>query len=135
MIKSFEPQPFDGLNTLPVYVSNTKAYFLTGKVPGGYEIVLAKLTTGDSMSAGNPLSHALFESFTDHGIRAKAARTRVSGRDREFAAVKNAMVETGVQFHPALPNSCETILYALGEWFQVQNPEITEVAVVSQTCH
>lgn len=135
MIKGFTAQPFDGLNTLPVYVSNTKTYFLTGKVPGGYEIILAKLTTGESMSAGNLLTHALFESFTDHGIRAKAARTRVSGRDREFVAVKNAMMETGVQFHPALPNSCETILYALGDWFQVQNPEITEVAVVSQSCH
>lgn len=135
MIKNFEPQPFDGLNALPVYVSNTKAYFLTGKISGGYEITLAKLTTGDSMSAGNPLSHALFESFTDRGIRAKAARTRVSGRDREFVAVKNAMMEAGVQFYPALPNSCETILYALGDWFQVQNPEITEVSVVSQNCH
>lgn len=135
MIKSFTPQPFEGVNTLPAYVSNTKVYFLTAKVPGGYEITLAKLTTGDSMSAGNPLSHALFESFSDHGERAKAARTRVCGHDREFAAVKNAMLETGVQFHPALPNSCETILYALGEWFQAQNPDIQEISVVSQSCH
>lgn len=135
MIKSFTPQPYEGTNPLPVYVSDTKTYFLTAKVPGGYEITLAKLTTGESVSAGNPLSHALFESFTDHGVRAKAARTRVTGRDREFVAVKNAMMETGVQFLPALPNSCETILYALGEWFSVQNPEITEVKVVSQSCH
>ena len=135
MIKDFNPQPFAGINTLPVYVNNTKTYFLTAEVTGGYEIILAKLTTGASMSAGNPLSHALFESFTDHGRRAKAARTRVSGPDGEFIAVKNAMMEVGIRFHPALPNSCETILYALGEWFQVQNPEISAFSVVSQNCH
>ena len=135
MVKNFNPQPFEGINTLPVYVNNTKTYFLIGKISGGYEIILAKLTTGESISAGNALNHALCESFTDHGVRAKAARTRVSGRDRELVAVKNAMIETGVQFYPALPNSCETILYALGDWFQMQNHEIAEVNVVSQNCH
>lgn len=135
MIKSYAPQPYDGLNALPSYVANIRAYTLIGSVPGNYQITLAKLTVGDSMSAGNPLAHALYESYTDHGERAKAARTRASGVDREFAAVKSAMRETGVDFHPALPNSCETILYSLGEWFKVQNPEIEEISLVSQSCH
>ena len=76
-----------------------------------------------------------FESFDDHGRRMKATRTRVSGFDREFVAVKSAMSGCGFAFHPALPGACETILYALGEFFQAQNPEIAEVAVVSQSCH
>lgn len=135
MIKNFVTQPYDGLNTLPDYVKNTRIYALTANVVGGYSITLAKLTVGDLMSAGNPLVHALFESFTDHGARAKAARTRASGYDREFIAVKNAMIETGVEFHPALSCPCEMIMSALGEWFKVQNPEIMEVSVVSQTCH
>lgn len=135
MIKSFEPQPYNGLNPLPSYVTNVSSFTLTGSVPGGYEITLAKLTVGESVSAGNPLSHALFESFDDHGRRMKATRTRVSGFDREFVAVKSAMSGCGFAFHPALPGAYETILYALGEFFQAQNPEIAEVAVVSQSCH
>lgn len=135
MIKNFEPQPYDGLNPLPSYVTNVSSFTLTGSIPGGYEITLAKLTVGESVSAGNPLSHALFESFDDHGRRMKATRTRVSGFDREFVAVKSAMSGCGFAFHPALPGACETILYALGEFFQAQNPEIAEVAIVSQSCH
>lgn len=135
MIKNFEPQPYDGFNPLPSYVTNVSTFTLTGTVPGGYEITLAKLTVGESVSAGNLLSHALFESFDDHGRRMKAARTRVSGFDREFVAVKSAMSGCGFAFHPALPSVCETVLYALGEYFQAQNPEIAEVSVVSQSCH
>ena len=135
MIKNFEPQPYDGLNPLPSYVTNVSSFTLTGSVPGGYEITLAKLTVGESVSAGNPLSHALFESFDDHGRRMKATRTRVSGFDREFVAVKSAMSGCGFAFHPALPGACEPQHYALGEFFQAQNPEIAEVAVVSQRCH
>lgn len=131
MIKNFIPQPFGGENPLPDYVGNVSRYTLTGSVPGGYKITLAKLTVGDSVSAGNPLTHALFESFTNHGERAKAARTRVSGYDREFIAVRSAMSEVGVEFHPALSRPNEAILEALGEWFKVQNPEIAEVSVVS----
>lgn len=135
MIKNYVPQPYEGLNTLPSYVANIRAYTLIGSIPGNYKITLAKLTVGDSMSAGNPLAHALYESYTDHGERAKAARTRASGVDREFVAVKSAMRETGVEFYPALLNSCETILYSLGEWLKVQNPEIEEISLVSQSCH
>lgn len=135
MIKNYAPRPFDGGNPLPAYVDNVSGYELIGTVPGGYKILLAKLTVGDSMSAGNPLAHALFESYTDHGERAKVARTRVSGYDREFIAVRSAMAEAGVEFHPMLPCSCEEMLEKLGDWFAVQNPEITEVSVVSQSCH
>ena len=135
MIKNFTPQPYEGLNPLHDYVRNKRTYTLEARAAGGYVITLAKLTTGDSVSAGTPLSHAMFESFSDHGERMKAARSRVSGVDKEFVAAKIAMADTGIEFHPALPNSCETILYSLGEWFQVQNPEIEALAVVSQTCH
>lgn len=136
MIKNFIPQPFEGDNPLPDYVSNVNQYELVGAVPGGYHITLAKLTTGSSVSAGNPLSHALFESYTNHGERAKVARTRVSGSDMGFISVRSAMGETGVEFFPTLPCSEEDVLRALGEWFMVQNPEISEVSVVvSQTCH
>lgn len=48
MIKNFEPQPYDGLNPLPSYVTNVSSFTLTGSVPGGYEITLAKLTVGES---------------------------------------------------------------------------------------
>lgn len=135
MIKNFIPQPYEGINPLPDYVNNVHTYALVGTVPGGYLVTLAKLTVGESISAGNPLTHALFESFSDHGVRQKAARTRVSGYDREFIAVKNAMIETGVEFNPAVPSPCETVLNSLSEWFMAQNPEITAVSLVSQTCH
>lgn len=136
MIKNFIPKPFEGGNPLPDYVSKVSRYELVGTVPGGYRVTLAKLAVGSSVSAGNPLSHALFESYTDHGERAKVARTRVSGSDMGFISVRSAMSETGVEFHPALPCSEEDVLRALGEWFKVQNPEISEVSVVvSQTCH
>ena len=135
MIKNFTPQPYEGGNPLPDYVGNRSEYVLIGDVPVGYKITLAKLTVGDSVSAGNPLAHALFESYTDHGERAKVARTRVSGFDREFMAVRSAMSETGVEFHPTVSCPSETILEALGEWFMASNPEIVGVSVVSQTCH
>ena len=138
MIKNFIPQPFEGYNPLPNYVTDVNTHTLIAKTAGGYEITLAKLTYGVSLSAGNPLSHALFESFTDHGERCKVARTRasgVNGIEREFAAIKNAMSETGVEFHPSLPLNGEGILRCFGDWFKVQNPELAEVSVVSQTCH
>lgn len=135
MIKDFTPMPYEGINPLPDYVTNVRAYTLVGIAPGGYRVTLAKLTVGESKSAGNPLGHALFESFSDHGEQKKAVRTRVSGADREFIAVKNAMIEAGVEFYPTLPSPCEDVLSSLGDWFTVSNPEITECSVVSQTCH
>lgn len=135
MIKYFTPQPYDGLNTLPNYVKNVQVFILTATVKDRYEITLGKLTVGESTSAGIPLGHALFESFSDHGVRMKTARTRVTGPDKEFVAAKSAMTATGVEFHPALPNSYETILYSLGEWFQAKNSDIQGLSVVSQNCH
>lgn len=135
MVKNFTPQPYAGVNSLPQYVTNAREYTLMGTVKGGYVIILGRLTVGSSISAGNPLSHALFESYNDHGERMKTARTRVSGKNQELIAVMNAMTETGVEFNPALPNSCETILYALGQYFQTVNPDIEGFSLVSQTCH
>jgi len=133
MIKNFTPMPFEGINPLPDYVTNVRAFTLVGTAPGGYRVTLAKLTVGESKSAGNPLGHALFESFNDHGEQMKSVRTRVSGCDREFVAVKNAMMETGVEFYPSLPSAPEEIMQSLGDWFRVTNEEIAEVSVVSQT--
>ena len=135
MIKNIVPQPFEDINTLPNYVTNVQSYTLIGVVPEGYRVTLAKLAVGESKSAGSPLGHALFESFNDHGERMKSVRTRVSGADREFVAVKNAMIEAGVEFYPTLPSSCEEVLRSLGDWFMVSNPGITEYTVVAQTCH
>lgn len=134
MIKGFTPQPYNGLIALPSYATNVRAYTLVASISNGYDIVLAKLTVGES-SRGTPLSYALFESYTDHGKRSKTARTRASGCDSEFAAVRNAMSVTGVEFHPTLPKPCEVVMQALGEWFKATNSEIEKVELVSQTCH
>lgn len=134
MIKNFTPQQYDGSTVLPSYATNVRAYTLVASIPNGYDIMLAKLTVGES-SRGTPLSYALFESYTDHGKRAKAARTRASGYDSEFVAVKNAMIVTGVEFHPTLSKSCEAVMQALGEWFMATNSEIENIELVSQTCH
>ena len=135
MIKNFVPQPYDGLDPLPDYVCNTRFYTLVGQAPGGYVVTLARLTVGDSKSAGNPLTHVLFESFDDHGAAMKTARTRTGGVDQEDIAVKNAMSSAGVEFHPSLPCSSEAVLQALGEWSMAQNPALSSVEVVSQRCH
>lgn len=87
------------------------------------------------MSAGNPLTHALFKSYSDHGEQMKVVRVRTNGVDGEVTAAVSAMRMAGVEFNPALPVSCETVLYALGAWMQEHNPEITSVTLVSQSCH
>lgn len=135
MIKDFTPMPYEGISPLPDYVTGTQFYTLTGRTQEGYTVTLARLTIGDSKSAGNPLTHVLFESFDSHGATMKTARTRAGGLDREFIAVKNAMGAAGVKFHPALPCSSEAVLYSFGEWHKAQNPELLSVAVMSQTCH
>ncbi|MBR1760240.1 MAG: hypothetical protein IJ741_03570 [Schwartzia sp.] len=135
MIKSFTPRPFARMNPLPSYVTKVRTYILTALVVGGYKITLAILSIGDSVSAGNPLTHAMFESFSDHGERMSVTRTRVSGCEREFTAVKNAMAGAGVEFDPVAPCESEKMLQALGDWFQGQNPEIQSCSLVSQTCH
>ena len=40
MISSFAPQPFEGINSLPSYVTNLKVYTLMARIPGNYEITL-----------------------------------------------------------------------------------------------
>ena len=67
MIKNYNPRPFEQLNSLPTYVVITERYELLAKTKAGYVITLAKLTVGQSKSAGNLLNHVLFESFSDHG--------------------------------------------------------------------
>lgn len=135
MIKDFKPLPYKGLTALPDYTTGARFYTLIGHIAGGYVVTLARLTVGDSKSAGNPLAHALFESFDDHGRIAQAARTRAAGADREFMAVKNAMNIAGVSFNPSLPSTCEVILQSLGEWHMAHNSDLASVEVVSQTCH
>ena len=136
MIKNYIPQPYEGDNPMPTYVTNMSKYELLAKAPKGYTITLAKLFLGDSVSAGNPLAHALFESYTDHGDRAKVVRTRSSGYNRESIAVMNAMIGAGVEFKSAILISCETAMNALGEWFISNNPELSDYSLVmSQSCH
>lgn len=135
MIKNYIPQRFDGFNPLPNYASNVREYSLLAKVTGGYTITLAKITVGDSKSGDNKLSHAIFESFTDHGERRRMMRTRASGCDSEFVAVKSAMTMVGVEFCPCPACPSEDILRALGDWFKSVNPEISEYTLVSQSCH
>lgn len=68
MIKNYAPQPYDGTTALPQYVTDVSTYTLIGEVPGGYKITLAELSVGSSVSAGNPLTHALFKSYSDHEL-------------------------------------------------------------------
>lgn len=135
MVKNFIPQKFDGFNPLPNYASSIREYTLLGKAPGGYTITLAKVGVGETKSAGNLLSHAVFESFSDHGERRRVIRTRANGCDREFVAVKTAMVSAGVEFEPTPAAPVEDILRSLGEWFKMSNPEIESYTLVSQSCH
>jgi len=136
MIKNYTPLPYDGAKSVPDYVTNVRTYTLVGKLDGGYVLTLARLTVGESLSANKPLAHVLFESYDDHGERMKAVRTRLGNfEDREFYAVKNAMMDAGVEFNPVHPCPCSDVLAALGAWFRGQNPEIVAAEVVSQNCH
>ena len=135
MIKSYNPRPFEQFTPLPTYVAITEQYELLARTKTGYTITLAKLTIGKSMSAGNQLTHVLFESFSDHGERRAVARTRMSGNDRVFSAVMNAMLEVGVEFESVTPCHFEMMLTALGAWIQARNPDIEKYEIVAQSCH
>ena len=135
MIKNYNPRPFEQANSFPSYVTVTERYELLAQTKNGYVITLAKLTIGKSVSAGNPLTHVLFESFNDHGERTAVARTRVSGYERVFSAVINAMMEVGVEFESITPCHSEMMLIALGTWIQAKNPDIAQYKIVSQNCH
>ena len=133
MIKSYNPRPFEQFTPLPTYVAIAEQYELLAMTKTGYTITLAKLTIGKSMSAGNQLTHVLFESFSDHGERRAVARTRMSGNDRVFSAVMNAMLEVGVEFESVTPCHSEMMLTALGAWIQARNPDIEHYEIVSQS--
>ena len=136
MIKNYNPRPFDGANSLPTYVIVTHKYELTARIKNGYTIMLAKLTVGQSVSSGNLLAHALFESFSDHGERMVITRVRVNGCKQIFlSAAMNAMIEAGVDFEFDTPCHFEMILTSLGAWLQLRNPEIEKYNVVSLICH
>ncbi len=135
MIKNYNPRPFEQFSLLPNYAAVTEQYELLAKTKTGYTITLAKLTIGKSMSAGNQLTHVLFESFSDHGERRAFARTRVSGYEREFIAVMNAMLEIGVEFESVAPCHSEMMLTALGAWLQLRNTDIEHYEIVSLSFH
>jgi len=135
LIKNFIPRPYKGENPLPIYVSDLRQYILIGNVTGGYKITLAKLTVGNSISAGNPLTHALFESYSDHGERMAVTRTRVSGYESEFWAVKNAMFNAGIEFSNVTSCNSEEIMKSLGDWFCEQNSDIENYSLMSHIRH
>ena len=135
MIKDYNPRPFEQSNPLPSYVTVADRYELFAKTKTGYTIMIARLTIGESISAGKPLTHVLFESFSDHGERMTVARTRMSGSERVFIAVVNAMIEAGVEFESVTPCHSETLLTALGAWIQARNPDIEFYKLVSLNCH
>lgn len=139
MIKSFTPRPYDGDKHLPSYATNVQRYELLGCVEfegkAPYIITLAKLAIGESISAGKPLAHAVFESFDDHGKRAAATRSRMSGYERQISAVKNAMADAGVEFDGVTFSEPENFLGALGAWFLTHNPDLKKYCVLSQTRH
>lgn len=133
MIKNYNHRPFEEFNLLPVYVAISEQYELLATTKTGYTIRLAKLTIGKSTSAGNPLTHVLFESFSDHGERRVIARTRVSGHECVFVAVMNAMMEVGTEFESVTPCHSEVMLSALGAWIQTRNSDIEKYEIVSQS--
>ena len=139
MINSVQLKPFDvNVNCeLPTYVygNSIEKYTLVATVPGNYKITLAKLIIGKSVSGTTELSHAKFESYTEHGEKMSEAKIRISGCEREFMAAKNAMLKVGIEFNPIVPCHFLDLLNALGAYYQAVNPEIKEYTVMSQRCH
>ena len=113
MIKSYNPRHFEQFDPLPTYVAITEQYELLAKTKTGYTLQLAKLTIGKSISAGNQLCHVLFASLSDHGKRRAVVRTRVSGHERVFSAIMNAMLEVDVEFKSVTPCHSDMMLTAL----------------------
>lgn len=137
MIKNVDLKPFTKSQLFPTYVykNGVNIYTLSATVAGGYEITLAKMTLGDSVSGGFPLSHVLFESYTSQGQKRIETKTRVGGYEREFNAAKQAMFKAGIEFESIAPCHFEELLEGLGAWYKADNPDIQDYAVVSQTCH
>lgn len=136
MIRNVALKPFQKAQLFPAYVykNGVKTYTLNAVVSSGYEIVLARITVGDSLSGGAPLSHVLFEGYAKNGQKMIETKTRVGGYEREFNAVKQAMIKAGVEFEPIVPCHPEELLSGLGAWYKAVNPDIRDYAVVSQTC-
>lgn len=133
MIRNISFKPFTYPNPLPSYSrwQGLEIYTLKGVVPGGYEILLGVLTVGKSQSGANTLSHALFESYDDHGRKMCEVRMRAGGYEREFMAVTGAMAEAGIEFEAINPSSkTEDLMNDLGEFFKKANPEIQEVRLI-----
>lgn len=135
MIKNYAPQPYDGTTALPQYVTDVSTYTLIGEVPGGYKITLAELSVGSSVSAGNPLTHALFKSYSDHGEQMKVVRVRANGVDGEVTAAVSAMRWRALSLTPPCPSPVRPSCTRWAAWMQEHNPEITSVTLVSQSCH
>ena len=137
MIRNIDLKPFKKSELFPAYVYNNgiDIYTLNATVSGGYKITLARIVVGNSLSGGAPLCHALFESYSKNGQKMIETRTRVGGYEREFNAVKQAMIKAGIEFKPIAPCHPEELLEGLGAWYKAANPDIQEYAVVSQTCH
>lgn len=137
MIKNVALKPFTETCELPSYVYKNVfyKYTLTATIEGDYKVVLARLITGYTNSADNILSHALFESYTDHGDKMIETKVRVDGFEREFMAAKSVMVSAGIEFEPIPPCHVSELLKGLGAYYQRQNPDIKSYAVMSQTCH
>lgn len=137
MIKNINLKPFDKSCELPTYVygNGVDKYTLVATIPGDYKITLAKLLIGSSVSGKTVLSHALFESYTDHGEKMSESKIRMGGCEREFMAAKNVMTEVGIEFEPTAPCHFLEILNMLGAYYQAGNPEILNYEVLSQRCH
>ena len=139
MIKNVQLKPFDVNKCceFPAYVygNGIEKYTLVATVPNGYKITLAKLTVGTSVSGETTLSHAKFESYSEHGEKMSEAKARIGGFEREFMVAKNAMSKVGIEFNPIVPCHFSDLLNALGAYYQAVNPEIKEYAVMSQRCH
>ena len=137
MIRNVNLKPFEVSCELPTYVygSGVEKYTLIATVPGNYEITLAKLIIGTSLSGKSVLSHAMFESYTEHGEKMCETKIRVGGCEREFMAAKNAMTKAGIEFEPILPCHFCDLLNGLGAYYQAVNPEIQMYKVLSQSCH
>ena len=137
MIKNVQLEPFDVSYEFPTYVygKGVEKYTLIATVRGDYKITLAKLKIGTSKSGETELAHAIFERYTNHGEKMSEVKSRTSGCESDFMAVKNAMSKVGIEFENIAPCHFSELLNALGAYYQAINPEITEYAVVSQRCH
>ena len=57
----------------------------------------------------------------------------MSGNDRVFRAVMNAMLEVGIEFESVTPCHSEMMLTALGAWIHARNPNIEKYEIVSKS--